>query len=59
MVVDRDREAVVYQASPTASSAIEWKELRRLPSDREQGVMTQEFGEAKKFLRDHVAVTDP
>lgn len=58
MVVDRDREAVVYQASPTASSAIEWKELRRLPSDREQGVMTQEFGEAKKFLRDHVAVTD-
>lgn len=58
MVVDRDREAVVYQALPKASSTIEWKELRRLPSDREQGAMTQEFGEAKKFLRDHVAVTD-
>ena len=58
MVVDRDREAVVYQALFTASSTIEWKELRRLPSEREQGVMTQEFGESKKFLRDHVAVTD-
>jgi photosystem II stability/assembly factor-like uncharacterized protein len=58
MVVDRDREAVVYQALPTASSTIEWKELRRLPSDREQGVMTQQLGEAKKFWRDHVAVTD-
>jgi photosystem II stability/assembly factor-like uncharacterized protein len=58
MVVDRDREAVVYQALPTASSTLEWKELRRLPSDREQSAMTQEFGEAKKFLRDHVAVTD-
>jgi len=58
MVVDRDREAVVYQALPTASSSIEWKELRRLPSEREQGALNQEFGEAKKFLRDHVAVTD-
>ncbi len=58
MVVDRDREAVVYQALPTASTTLEWKELRRLPSEREQGAMTQEFGEAKKFLRDHVAVTD-
>ncbi len=58
MVADRDREAVVYQATPAASGAIEWKELRRLPSVREQGVMDQEFGEAKKFLRDHVAVTN-
>jgi photosystem II stability/assembly factor-like uncharacterized protein len=58
MVVDRDREAVVYQASLTGSSTIEWKELRRLPSEREQGAMTQEFGEARKFLRDHVAATD-
>ena len=42
MVADRDREAVVYQATPAASGAIEWKELRRLPSEREQGAMTQE-----------------
>lgn len=57
MVSDRDREVVVYQAAATAGSAIEWKELRRFPSEREEGVMTQQFGEAKRFLRDHAAVT--
>jgi photosystem II stability/assembly factor-like uncharacterized protein len=54
MVTDLDREAVVYE-SPASSLA--WKAIAHLPSDREQGFMTQEFGEAPKFLPDFVAAT--
>ncbi len=54
MVVDRDREAVVYESQPNPMA---WKEIKRLPSDREQSALTQELGEAKKFLRDYAGAS--
>lgn len=58
MVTDRDHEAVVYQATPSVANTIDWKELRRLPSDREESIMSQQLGEGKRLERDRVAVTD-
>jgi hypothetical protein len=54
MVTDRDREAVVYKAD---AATLGWQVLRRLPSDREQGILTQEFGEAPAFLPDYAAAS--
>jgi hypothetical protein len=54
MVADLDREAVVYES---AAHPIQWKVNRRLPSDREQSVWNQEFGEAKRFLPDHAGAS--
>lgn len=54
MVTDRDREAVVYQLDAATLAA---QVLRRLPADREQGVLTIEFGEAAAFLPDYAAAS--
>jgi photosystem II stability/assembly factor-like uncharacterized protein len=54
MVTDRDREAVVYQSAP---DPIQWTVIRRIPSDREQGALTTEFGEAARFLPDFAAAS--
>lgn len=54
VVTDRDREAVVYRCD---SATLALQVLRRLPADREQGLMTQEFGEAPAFLPDYAAAS--
>lgn len=55
LVTDRDREAVVYRAE---AATLAWQPIRRLPADREQGVMTTPFGEAAAFLPDFAEASD-
>ena len=50
MVTDRDREVVVYES---ADHPIAWREIRRIPTEREQGLLMKEIGENAEFLPDH------
>lgn len=50
VVTDHDREVVVHRADPASFA---WEVIRRIPSEREQGAMNIQFGEAAAFLPDH------
>jgi hypothetical protein len=51
-VTDRDSEALVYES---ADHPIAWKEIKRIPSDRERSFMNTELGESAEFLPDFAA----